>query len=170
MPSGRNTPEYWDGDWEGGTQTSGAPNAAAPRSAMVKHARGAKKKERQDLISAKASGYAWGPSIPNTDAPGKSRMRADAKELLNILVNKKLEYGRHPEKAVSEGAAECAKLGSQFLELAPTGDRYAKKKFLLPEMTKQRKIRDGPHFQGHLDEYPDLYASYQQAWMAAFAQ
>ena len=99
----------------------------AHRSAAAKRARGVKKQERRDLISAKASGCDWGADVPNSDTPEKGRMRADAKELLTILTRKKLACGREPEGAVSAGPLECGKLGSQFLELAATGEHYAAK-------------------------------------------
>ena len=84
--------------------------------------------------------------------------------MLNILVNLKADYGRKPEKAFADGAAECARLGSQFLELASTGERYASKKYLRAEMVKNRKSRGGPNFQWHLGDYQEMYASYQEEW------
>ena len=65
-------------------------------------------------------------------------MRNDAQTLLDILRYHKIEYGREPEKAVSEGALECAKLGSKFLELSSTGDHYSVKKYLRRELMKYR--------------------------------
>ena len=139
VPSGHTTPEYWDGCWEGVNVQMKAAQRVAPRSATSKYARGGKKKATQGIISAKAKGCARNESAPDTDTPEKKGVRTDAGELLNSLTSRKVEYGREPERYFSEGTAECAKLGRQFLDLDSAGDHYAAKKHLISEMAKERK-------------------------------
>ena len=121
-PSGRNTPEYWNGAWGGMTPTQGDVSRAPPRSAAAKYARAQNRKDKEEAIRAKATGEVTDLRWKCTDTPEKRRMRNDAQTLLDIWRYPKIEYGREPEKAVLEGALECAKLGSKFLELSPTGD------------------------------------------------
>ena len=65
-PPGRHIPEYWGGNWAGGNGPVNVPAAskAAPVSSAAKYARCEKKKERQEKISAKSSGCAWGAGAP----------------------------------------------------------------------------------------------------------
>ena len=141
-PSGRNTPGYWDGNWDGAQWTVQEPiyKRDAPRSALAKHARSEKKKkDRQNIISAKATGATWGPNAPSSDTAEKKKLRDDAWELINILRSRKLQYGQGPEKAFSTGATECARLGTLFLELSSAGEHYASEKHLRAEMMKNAK-------------------------------
>ena len=167
-PSGRNTPEYWNGAWEGMTPTIGEVSGAPPRSAFAKHSRAQKRKDKEEVIRAMDAGEEVELQWKCTDTPAKLCMRNDAQTLLDILRNHKSEYGREPEKAVSEGALECAKLGSKFLELASAGDHYSVKKYLRREMMKYRKEHNDQEYQGHLMEYEELHKSYLAAWTEVF--
>ena len=143
-PSGRNTPEYWDGNWEG-TPTVPKPvehqrtvrkttapspgNWSGPivRSAAAKHARNQKKKEKQELIGLQAHGEIGDIPVVSSDNAEKKQVRAGAWKLLAILAEKRVENGRTPESAFSDEAAVCAKLGPTFLTLAQDGEHYAAK-------------------------------------------
>ena len=114
VPAGRTTPEFWDGQWEGIPTPMMVPESPIPRSAMSKHARGEKKKNRQAQISAKAEGCAWNEPTLGNDTMEKKKLRANADEILDILRNRKVEYGFEPERAFSTEVVDCAKLGSRF--------------------------------------------------------
>ena len=171
-PSGRTTPEYWDGQWEGGGLAP-APSRHTPmcgtrplpivRSAQAKNARNVKKKERQDHIGRQVMGAGEGPVVVS-DTAEKRQNRTDAWKLLSILSEKKVENGSNPESAFSTEAANCAKLGSAFLKAAGNGERYATKKYLRAELMKTRKETGNPEYAGHLAEYASYYAAYQQEW------
>ena len=94
--------------------------------------------------------------MPNTDTIDKRNLRKEAEELLTILKCRKVEYGAEPERAFKNEAVECAKLGTEFLKLAVTGDHYSTKKYLRAELMKERKKRNDPAYMGHLAEYQDL--------------
>ena len=159
-PSGRNTPEFWDGTWEGRAAPELAPRRPPLRSAIAKQARRDKKKEKQEQISAKAHGNV-NSVLPNTDTPEKRKLRSGAADLHNILKNKRLEYGADPGRVSPQEAVDCARLGSLFLELAPNGDHYSTRKFLRAELMKERKTREDTSFQGYLAEYQSRLTEYR---------
>ena len=167
-PSGRNTPEYWGGAWEGSNPWCTEASKGPTRSAATRYARAQKRKDKREVARAKAMGLGTDLQWKCTDAPEKKRMRNDAQILLDILRGHKIEYGKEPEKAVLEGARECARLGSKFLELASTGDRYSVRKYLRAELMKRRKDTNDQTYQCHLAEYEELHKSYCAAWDEAF--
>ena len=89
-PSGRTTPEYWDGQWEGVTE--GSSSAAPPnvhmrpkpvaRPPMDKQARNQKKKERRGNIEMKSNGRIDENPRMSSDAAEKKQNRTDAWGLL----------------------------------------------------------------------------------------
>lgn len=160
-PSGSNAPEFWNGEWEGRGRPDGSIPKNAQRSAAAKHARNEKKKEKQELIEAKAKGNATGQKLPNSDTADKRRLRSGAADLHNIVKNKRVEYGPDPERAFPSDVVECARLGSRFLELASTGEHYATKKALRAELMRERKARGEPGYQGYLAEYQSWLGGYK---------
>ena len=117
-PSGRTTPEYWNGQWEGagaGNQSGEASHIQRPtaqRSAASKYARIQRKKERREMIGAQAMGDVDGMPSPNTDTSGRKHQRTGAWELLGILPGKRIENGRSPGNALIREAVACAKTGT----------------------------------------------------------
>ena len=123
-----------------------------------------RKKERREKIGAQSKGEIGDITMTKTDTAEKKQYRTDSWKLLELLAEKRIENGRTPESAFSPEAAECAKLGPTFLNLESEGDHYAKKKYLLSDLTNTRKETGNREYAGHLAVYREHYDAYQQEW------
>ena len=99
--------------------------------------------------------------IPNADTIENEKCESVPNDLSSILRNKRAEYGPDPERVFAEEEVVCARLWAKSLELASTGEHYAAKKYLRAELTKEGKKRNGPNYQGHLQEYVDMLREYK---------
>ena len=88
----------------------------APKVCSCETSEDREKKEKQELIEAKAKGASG--VAPNTDTVEKRKTRSGAYDLLNILRNKRVEYGQDPERAFPEEVVACARLGTKFFGIS----------------------------------------------------